>query len=78
MFQIGRLIGKRLQNNSENWATGRRGPQLHKAKLVQRKSNTVCLTFSAGGLHGTCVAKQAAFTAVALKRKISFLTVSGS
>jgi len=69
VFQIGTLIGKRLQNNTENWATGSRGPQLHKAKLVQRNSNTVSLTFSAGSLHGTCVAEQAAFTVVALKRK---------
>jgi len=78
VFQIDTLIGKRLQNNIENWATGSRGPQLHKAKLVQRNSNSVSLTFSTGSLHGICVAEQAAFRAVALKRKISSLTVSGS
>lgn len=66
------------KNNTENWATEGREPQLHNAKLVQRRLCTVSLTFNAGSPFGTCVQTQRAFTAVVLKRKLSFLSDSGS
>ena len=61
------MLVKGCKNRHQNRETEDREPQLHKAKLVQRKSNTVSLTFSAGSLHGTCVEMQTAFTVSALK-----------
>ena len=69
---------KASKNKDQNRATESREPQLHKAKLVQRNLKTEDLTFSVGSLHGTCVEMQTAFTAVALKEKLSFLLGSGS
>ena len=57
------------KNNTENWATEGREPQLHNAKLDQRRWTTVSLTFSAGSPFGTCVEMQTAFTVPALKRE---------
>ena len=72
------MLVKGCKNIDQNRATKDKEPQLHKAKLVQHKSNTVSLTFSAGNPFGTCVEMQTAFTVPALKEKLSFPLVSGS
>ena len=61
------MLVKGCKNRDQNRAKDSKEPQLHKATLVQRKCNTVSLTFSAGSLHGTCVEMQTAFTVSALK-----------
>ena len=66
------------KNNIENWATDSREPQLHKAKLDQRRYYIVNLTCSTGSPFGTCVSAQLAFVAAALKRQLSSLSDFGS
>ena len=60
---------KGCKKRDQNRAKADKEPQLHKATLVQRRSNTVSLTFSVGGPFGTCVEMQTAFTVPALKRE---------
>ena len=61
------MLVKGNKNRDQNRAKDSKEPQLHKATLVQRRYNTVSLTFSAGSPFGTCVEMQTAFTVPALK-----------
>ena len=63
------MLVKGCKNRDQNRKKEDKEPQLHKATLVQRRSNTVSLAFSAGSPSGTCVEMQTAFTVPALKRE---------
>ena len=69
LIRLAPMLVKGCKNRDQNRATEDKEPQLHKATLVQRRSNTVSLTFSAGSPFGTCVEMQTAFTVPAMKRE---------
>ena len=68
-FQIGLLTGSKQQNNSENKSRHCRKPQELKPRLVQRRCNTACLTFSAGSPFGNYTEMQTAFVHSAMKNE---------
>ena len=70
---VGFRTGARLvcgsQIYSENRQEKGRKPQMHKAKLGQRRCCTASLALSAGSPFGTCDEMQTAFTVPAMKRE---------
>ena len=80
--KVGFRTGTRLVTGckiySENRQEKGRKPQLHKAKLGQRRCCTANLALSAGSPFGTCVAKQVACVLPALENESFVFTVSGS
>ena len=80
--KVGFRTGTRLVTGckiySENKQEKGRKPQLHKAKLGQRRCCTANLALNAGSPFGTWVAKQVACVLPALENESCVFTVSGS
>ena len=77
-FRIGTRLVTGCKTYSENRREKGRKPQLHKAKLGQRRCCTASLALSAGSPFRTCVAKQVACVLPALENENCVFTVSGS
>ena len=77
-FRTGTRLVTGCKNYSENRQEKGRKPQMHKAKLGQRRCCTASLALSAGSPFGTCVAKQVACVLPALENESCVFSVSGS
>ena len=77
-FRIGTRKTTCCKNYSENMQEKGRKPQLHKAKLGQRRCCTASLALSAGSPFGACIAKQVACVLPTLENESCVFSVSGS
>ena len=77
-FRTGTRLVTGCKTYSENRQEKGRKPQLHKAKLGQRRCCSASLALSAGSPFGTCIAKQVACVLPALENEICVFTFSGS